>query len=320
MTNSRSSLVKEDEVGVYNCVSRCVRRAFLCGIDNLSGQCFEHRRTWIKSRLKFLESAFAVDLVTYAVLSNHLHTLLRIRPDIAASWSPEEVARRWRTLFPIRRENGLPAEPNAKEIEAITAHPDLVLTYRKRLASLSWFNRCLNERIARMANAEDDCTGRFWEGRFKCQKVESISAILACSVYVDLNPIRAGIARTPEESNFTGIQDRIFALKNGEPRSTDPVLSSIEEITDGALSTQDYLELVDATGRELVAGKAAISDAIAPILQRLNLNPGHWNEYSQAITSKFNRVVAPVDTLRSIATSLGQSWLKGINSARALFI
>lgn len=320
MTNSRSSLVNEDEVGIYNCVSRCVRRAFLCGFDKLSGQNFEHRRTWIKSRLQFLESVFAVDLCTYAVLSNHLHTLLRIRPDIASTWSPEEVARRWRTLFPRRRENGLPAKPNTEEIEAITAHPELVITYRKRLASLSWFHRCLNERIARMANAEDDCTGRFWEGRFKCQKVESVAAILACSVYVDLNPIRAGIAPTPEQSNFTGIQDRIFALKNGKQRPGDPALVSIEELTDGALSTQDYLELVDATGRVLVAGKAAISDAIAPILHRLNLNPVHWEDYSQAITSKFNRVVAPVHTLRSIATSLGQSWLKGLASAQALFV
>ena len=208
----RKELIDETEVGVYHCINRCVRRAFLCGDDPLTGRCFDHRKEWIRQRLEFLAGQFAVDVLGYAVMSNHLHVILRNRPDIVSEWSDDEVARRWWALFPGRKDAaGDPEEPRQHELDMIMSDRKKLAEIRRRLSSLSWFMRCLAEGIARDANKEDNCKGRFWEGRFKCQPLLDEAALLACSVYVDLNPIRAGMAKTPERSEFTSVHDRIHA-------------------------------------------------------------------------------------------------------------
>jgi REP element-mobilizing transposase RayT len=212
MALPRSKYVKEGQEGVYHCFSRCVRRAFLCGFDALTGRDFSHRKTWLVERLRFLAAIFAIEVCAYAVMETHYHTILRTRPDIVATWSDREVATRWLTLFP--RNRGLkvtPGVPNDEDISALVDCPERIAELRRRLCSLSWFMGRLNEFMAREANKEDKVKGRFWESRFKCQALLDEAAIAACMVYVDLNPIRAGMARTPEDSDFTSIQERIRA-------------------------------------------------------------------------------------------------------------
>ncbi len=212
MATPRRLLVDPSRSGVYHCVSRCVRRAFLCGRDAYSGRDFEHRRGWIRDRLRELSGLFAVEVHSYAVMSNHLHLVVRTLPQEVSGWTAEEVAHRWLWLFPGRGgKRGRPPEEDA--IRALCQDRSKLASCRERLADLSWFMRCLNEPIARRANREDECTGRFWEGRFKCQKLEDAGAVLACMAYVDLNPIRAGIAETPEQSEFTSVQDRAVACR-----------------------------------------------------------------------------------------------------------
>jgi putative transposase len=210
MTMPRSSYVNDDEIGVYHCFCRCVRRAFLCGVDPLTHRDFSHRKSWIVDRLRFLASIFAIDVCAYAVLANHYHSILRTRPDIAASWSDSEVAARWLMLFPPRSPKKHPPElPSQLQISSLALCSDRIAVLRRRLSNLSWFMARLNEFIARAANKEDNLTGRFWESRFKAQALLDDPAIVACMVYVDLNPIRAGIANSPELSDFTSIQQRI---------------------------------------------------------------------------------------------------------------
>jgi REP element-mobilizing transposase RayT len=212
MATCRRLIVDPACSGVYHCVSRCVRRAFLCGRDSYSGRNYEHRRGWIRDRLRELAGVFAVEVHSYSVMSNHLHVVVRTLPQRVEGWSDEEVARRWLWLFPGR--GGQPGRPpDGDAIRALCLDRIKLAKCRERLADLSWFMRCLNEPIARRANREDECTGRFWEGRFKCQKLEDTGAVLACMAYVDLNPVRAGIAETPEQSEFTSVQDRAAACR-----------------------------------------------------------------------------------------------------------
>ncbi len=217
----RRFLVAPAEVGVYHCVNRCVRRTFLCGTDERTGKNFDHRKQWLQDRLQFQAGRFGVDVLGFAVMSNHLHVVLRNRPDIVAGWSDIEVARRWWNLFPKRRDKDRnPKEPTDFELQMIIANPERLLEIRERLSNISWFMRCLAEPIARSANAEDFCSGRFWEGRFKAQKILDEAALAACLAYVDLNPIRAQIADTPETSQFTSVYERIRAAVHDSSQLT----------------------------------------------------------------------------------------------------
>ncbi|GAB0148079.1 transposase [Marichromatium sp. PS1] len=216
MTRPRASLVSLSDTPWYHLVTRCVRRAYLCGFDRLTGRSFEHRRGWVELRLRQLAGVFAIDVAAYAVMSNHVHLVVRLDAERASQWSDEEVLRRWRCLFrgPVVVERFLSPATRAGMTEAeLDGVAELVATYRARLVDLSWFMRVLNESIARAANREDGVRGRFWEGRFRSQAILDETALLAVMAYVDLNPIRAGIAETPEASAHTGIAARIADLQ-----------------------------------------------------------------------------------------------------------
>ena len=202
-----------NEVCIVHVVQRCVRRAFLAGVDRFSGKDYSHRKEWIRRRMEALASVFACDVLSYAIMSNHLHLILRNRPDVVSEWSDEEVAIRWLRVFPGRRLEEYLAEPTDNDVQALCRNKERLSEIRTRLSDISWFMRALAEPIARMANKQDECTGRFWEGRFKAQRIVDEAALLACSMYVDLNPVRAAMAETPEESVHTSAYDRIEASK-----------------------------------------------------------------------------------------------------------
>ncbi|MBU2547177.1 MAG: transposase, partial [Proteobacteria bacterium] len=145
MTIARSEVVAQGVEAYYHCVSRCVRRAFLCGLDTRTGRSYEHRKAWIQTRLKEIAVAFGIEVITYAVMSNHLHVVLRTRPDLVEGWSDEETAERWLALFPMERdEDGRPKAPSRSAIEALAGQSDRLIEIRSRLGSVSWFMRCLN--------------------------------------------------------------------------------------------------------------------------------------------------------------------------------
>jgi putative transposase len=259
----RSKYVQEGQEGVYHCFSRCVRRAYLCGFDSMTGRDFSHRKAWLVDRLRFLAAIFAIEVCAYAVMEDHYHNILRTRPDIVARWSDREVATRWLTLFPRHRDkSGTPMPPVEEEISALADCPERIAQLRRRLCSLSWFNGRLNEFIARAANKEDGVKGRFWESRFKCQALLDEAAIAACMVYVDLNPIRAGLAGTPEESDFTSIQERIRAWQKETMTTASVSRDTAEDMQSVHIGGMPLSENAAEISGTLSSGIAAEGDCI----------------------------------------------------------
>jgi hypothetical protein len=148
MTAPRSQLVDSEVPGFYHSVSRCVRRAFLCGTDSYTGRSFEHRRAWVEERLLELADIFAVGVYAFAVMSNHVHVVAYLTPATAWSWSPEDVAQSCMRLFPVRNHRVIDAEACHLRAEAMRGNADHIVLCLDRLASLSWFGRWLSDPIA----------------------------------------------------------------------------------------------------------------------------------------------------------------------------
>jgi REP element-mobilizing transposase RayT len=305
----------------YHITSRCVRRAYLCGVDHYSGQSYEHRRQWVVDRIRLLSSLFAIDICAYAVMSNHYHLVLKLCPEQLEGLSEDDIMDRWCALFKgpllVQRYRGgealLPFERSTVS--------DITNVWRSKLASISWFMRCLNQPIARQANLEDQCTGKFWESRFTSQALKTEEALLSCMAYVDLNPVRAGIATKPESSCFTSIRERIrheFCADTAVEAQTQcgdlieftaklkPLLQFGGAISNAhqagmLFSFQEYLNLVDWTGRAIRNDKRGhIDNTLPPILDRLQINPEQWQinttQFEDIHPRRFNRAKPTLDT------------------------
>ena len=317
MTRPRSHIAPHHSPGAFHCVQRCVRRAFLCGVDHYSGQSFEHRRDWIEQRIQLVAGCFAVAIDAYAVMSNHLHLVLRIDPDEALRWPDDEVAARWIRLFPPREDSD--AAIDSKRLRLL-ADPARIDTLRQRLGNLSWLMRCLVEPIARRANREDGCTGRFWEGRYKCQALCDARAILAAMAYVDLNPIRAGMTDRLETSAYTSAAARIVQATTDPALATSPlkpIAGSLRPAFD--ITTADYLHILDWTGRQLAHGKRGRIAPDAPaILATIDRDGKRWTKRVDAFGNGWHRVAGSAQHLVAVAERMGQQWMKGIRLALQL--
>jgi hypothetical protein len=211
---ARAEVYGADEIAVVHVVNRVVRRCFLMGDDPVSGRNFDHRKQWIEDELEKLAGAMGIDLLGFAILSNHFHLILRSRPDVVATWDDTEVARRWLILCPRRKnKDGSAAEPTECELNSIRHDPDRLAQIRLRLSDISWWMRLLCQTIAIRANREDGETGKFWQSRFRAVRLLDEASLLACAAYVDLNPIRAALAETLEQSDHTSAQRRIEAFR-----------------------------------------------------------------------------------------------------------
>jgi REP element-mobilizing transposase RayT len=328
MTRPRSTLVSARNTPYYHCIGRCVRRSFLCGKDPVSGKSFDHRKQLILDRLTLLTEVFAIDLCAYALMSNHYHLVLRLDPERAQAWTDRDVVERWRRLYA-----GPPCIDRFVDHDALDSAEEALLAdciprWRHRLTDLSWFMRCLNEYVARVANAEDDCKGRFWEGRFKSQALLDEEAVLTVMTYVDLNPIRAGLAETIDASEFTSGRQRLREIAPATaPAATRmpallPFAQALRADQEAALpfNVQDYLDLLDTTGRAVhPAKRGAIPETIPRLLTTLDVAPQAWVESVVALHARFRSFIGSPHRLSALAEERGWRWIRGQSAARRLY-
>jgi len=354
MTMPRYSQVSLEDTPWYHCVSRCVRRAYLCGEDSASGQSYEHRRGWVVQRIKELAAVFTIDIAAYAVMNNHYHIVVHIDSQRAETLSTEQVLQRWTQLHkgPVLVNRYLSDQRcDMSEGELFRAE-ELAEIYRERLCDLSWFMKSLNEYISRKANVEDNVKGHFWESRYKCQALLDEKALLAAMTYVDLNPVRAAMAETPECSEFTSICERIQQLKMSCAVSGEVDASVAEELPanlEGAVLSaaegsppllvaplmpfdataraawavpfdlQDYLELVDWSGRALHPNKRGVIPADAPcILQRLGFAPSLFINCAGDFLQVFGQAVGEPAAMAALCARRNVKFLRGMRAARSM--
>jgi REP element-mobilizing transposase RayT len=306
MTTARKNIVDVSVTRWYHCLSRCVRGGYLMG------EGYDDRKQWIEDRLKLLASAFSISVGGFAILDNHLHVLCRLDPEDARRWSPQEVMRRWITVYPP----ATLAMDDPKVVKMWIDHQiqdhQRVEILRERLTNLGWFMKALKEPLSRLANRNDGCRGAFWEARFKSIAVLDTEALLATCAYIDLNPLAAGIADTPETSPHTSIRqrlahvkkqgklERLKAARQGSVAGSKaagnieqghwlvPIedrrvyaKSKSQSAREGMLETfslGSYLLLVDYTGRLFRSGKARMDAGLQEVFDRLGTSVEYWND------------------------------------------
>jgi len=289
-----------------------------------------------------LAAQFGIEIGFRAELSNHIHLVLRTRPDVVDTWSDEQVVRRWLVISHLAKSrNGLPKQIEPGRVSIELAKPDRVQELRQRLSDPSYFMGTLCEYIARRSNREDACRGHFWEDRFKIRELSDEGAILVCGIYVDLNQIRAGEASTPETSRHTSAFDRIQSRNTPPSKRTDGWMCELTLDERGAIdqslvtsrtgrrasdkgllpiSLDDYLALLDVSGRMVRDEKCgAIPKDLEPILDRLGVRVDSWSSLIKDYHEQFGHFVGKATTISQRALRTGRRWYRGKSHCAASF-
>jgi REP element-mobilizing transposase RayT len=335
MTYPRSRTISKTEDGRYHVISKTVRGAYLL----TSNDVYDYRKMWILDKMIFLANIFYVGTISYALMDNHMHIVLETKYQIADKAPDEDIAFRWLYLHPMRKiKEGESPAPTRKEINEFISDKKRVKIHREKLRDISCYMQELNQSIARRANKEDNVSGRFWQGRFKCINLAQPGSLLKCVMYVELNPVRAKMVDSPELSEFTSCYKRAKAEQAREKLENKPNNKKLQEEAklDSWLSPifntkkkrgilemtfKEYLELLDWTGRQIADGKrGAIPTHLKPILERLKLKSDDWIDSFKSFRKDFHTVAASEEKMREIAEKVDVCWFHGISAASRHFV
>ncbi|WP_422382053.1 hypothetical protein [Marinicellulosiphila megalodicopiae] len=329
MAVKRSAQIDLSLTSKFHCCTRTVRKAFILDDHSKDDPNKIDRRKWIEDRILFLTTVFAIDVCAYAVMSNHYHVILDVHKSVSDIWTPLEVVTRWHKIYKgTELSKSYVKGKNLTEIES-----DLVLEFaencRKKLHDISWFMRNINEPLARIANKEDDCKGRFWESRFKSQALLDEQALLTCMAYVDLNPIRANMSKTIQKSEFTSIKKRYEKAKqakninnvNTQPKELSKLTGNYSRTkkNDIPIKVSSYIELVEWTGKQLRDNKSSINKNTPSVLLEFNIDPNEFLYSAQNYGSQFHRMVGSIKSICNAMKHCDINKTAGMKKAKSLF-
>jgi hypothetical protein len=247
MTKARGDSMDPLEVEIHHVWSRVVQRAMLLGVDPLTLIDYAGRRGIVEQLIKHQAGVFAVDVANYSIMGNHLHAILRSRPDIVATWSDEECAFRYKSAWPTwldtsketgptyvdrvyQRQGTWDCVPSDQAIECLLEDEVAMARVRIFLGSISGFMARVKEPLARLFNKECDVNGSYWAKRYGNRLLESHQEIIGGNIYVDLNHVRANAALSLEESRCSGIRMRLMAERAREEWIEENTSRSLDRI------------------------------------------------------------------------------------------
>lgn len=276
---NRSDVFVPSEIAYVHTMLKACRNLYLLGMDRKKRRKLLHRRQWFYERIEHLNRYMGIDLLGFSLMDNHTHFLLRSRPDVVATWDDREIVTRWLTMCPKHRKkvkvNGVvtyqPIPPTDAEIEQEMKDPKRVTELRSRLSDISWWMRLLAQVIAQKANREDyegQALGHFFQSRFKAVRVRTIAHLLACSMYIDLNPFRALLTESIEGYEDTSAKKRLDLLKIALGKENDKAskvqIKRAQKLL-GSLGDEKRREFTDAEMedicKQLLFGAAANDEA-----------------------------------------------------------
>lgn len=314
MRKKRTEIANPLYSNTFHITNRCVRKEFLLGDDKSMRGKVRKRRQVVLRRVEALAAAYSIDVLRVSFMENHVHLELRNRPDLVELMSDVEVARRYLMIYPgycqatadARKTN--PDKPTEEDVQKLAADKKKIKEYRSVLSSISRFMQSLNFYTSKYFNLVDDISGAFWESRYKLKLLLDDLSILLCALYIDLNPIRAGMHFQIEDSEFTSAFYQLCAdvILSGDPEfdpsklpnafltpvtispnEADRMRSSLSNRSSDfgftEMTSKEYLMVLDLMGRIITKkGTGGIPDSVPPIFERLNLN---WDSVVQLVNA-----------------------------------